>query len=77
MGKDYYALLGVGRDASDDDIKKGYRKQAVKWHPDKHEHLKEMAEEVTKMINQFADEHGADKEDEEGAENGNGKGDGK
>ena len=35
MGKDYYALLGIGRDASDDDIKKGYRKAAVKWHPDK------------------------------------------
>ena len=33
---DYYALLDVGRDASPEDIKKGYRKMAVKWHPDKH-----------------------------------------
>ena len=35
MGKDYYAILGVGRDADDEQIKRGYRKQAVKWHPDK------------------------------------------
>ena len=35
MGKDYYAILGIARDASEDEIKKGYRKAAVKWHPDK------------------------------------------
>ena len=33
--RDFYKILGVRRDASEREIKKAYRKLAMKWHPDK------------------------------------------
>lgn len=35
MGKDYYKILGVDKKASEDEIKRAYRKLALKYHPDK------------------------------------------
>ena len=50
MGKDFYKILAISKTASDDEIKKAYRKLALKYHPDKNktpqaeERFKEIAE---------------------------------
>jgi molecular chaperone DnaJ len=49
--KDYYKILGVGKDASDDEIKRAYRKLAQELHPDKHSGDKDK-EDSFKLINE-------------------------
>ena len=49
--KDYYKILGVDRKASEADIKKSYRKLAMKYHPDRNPGTKQ-AEETFKDINE-------------------------
>ena len=50
----FYQILGVGKDATDEQIKKAYRKLSLKWHPDKWavkpESEKKQAEEKFKEI---------------------------
>ncbi len=52
MAEDYYQVLGVDKKASADEIKKAYRKLAVKWHPDKNPTNKAAAEEKFKKISE-------------------------
>jgi DnaJ family protein B protein 4 len=50
--KDYYAILGLKADADEEEIKKAYRKAALKWHPDRHQNDKEVAEKKFKEISE-------------------------
>jgi DnaJ family protein C protein 7 len=54
--KDFYKILGVEKTAKEDEIKKAYRKLALKWHPDKHtsgtEEQKKQADKMFKDISE-------------------------
>ncbi|KAJ2747472.1 DnaJ sub B member 6 [Coemansia sp. BCRC 34301] len=46
----YYELLGIEPNATADDVRKAYRKQSLKWHPDKNPGQRELAEEKFKLL---------------------------
>ena len=53
MGKDYYTILGVSKGANDEELRKAYRKMALKFHPDKNS--SPGAEEKFKQIGEAYD----------------------
>ena len=52
--KDYYTVLGVGRNATAEEIKKAYRKLAVQYHPDKNQGDQEAEEKFKEAANAYA-----------------------
>ncbi|GMH43554.1 hypothetical protein BSKO_11476 [Bryopsis sp. KO-2023] len=52
MGKDYYKVLGVDKNVGETELKKAYRKLAMKYHPDKNPDNKEAAEKKFKEVSE-------------------------
>src|SRR5437016_6634898 len=50
---DYYAVLGVERAASDDDVKKAYRKLAMTYHPDRNNGSREAEERFKELTEAY------------------------
>jgi DnaJ-class molecular chaperone len=79
MGKDYYKVLGITKDSSEEQIKKAYRKMALKYHPDKNkspgaeEKFKEIAE-AYEVLSDPKKKEVYDKFGEEGLKGGGGPG---
>lgn len=47
---DFYAVLGIERDATQDTVRKAYLLSAMRWHPDKNPKIKKRAEDMFKRI---------------------------
>jgi len=54
MAEDYYKILGLEKTASSDEIKKAYRKLALKYHPDKNPNNKAAEEQFKKISEAYA-----------------------
>ena len=52
MCPNYYDVLNVREDATEEQIAKAYKKLALRWHPDKNRHRPEEAAETFKEINE-------------------------
>src|SRR4030066_2240823 len=52
--RDYYNILGMSKNASDEEIKKAYRKLAMKYHPDKNPNKKEAEERFKEISEAYA-----------------------
>ncbi|KAH8334816.1 hypothetical protein KR074_001891 [Drosophila pseudoananassae] len=70
MAKDFYKILGIGRGASDDEVKKAYRRLALRYHPDKnrHSHAEERFKEVAEAYEVLSDKKKRDLYDKYGEE---------
>ena len=55
MSNDYYEVLGVSKNASEDEIKKAYRKKAHKYHPDKKDGDEEKFKEINSAYQALSD----------------------
>ena len=51
--KDYYDILGVNKNSSEEEIKKAYRKLALKWHPDKNNNSEESLKKIKEIIKAY------------------------
>jgi len=74
MAKDYYNILGVDKSASNDEIKKSYRKLAMKYHPDRNPDNKEAEEkfkDLSEAYSVLSDEQKKSNYDQFGDPNGN------